>query len=236
MSETSPPEPEPTIASLEGEGVELSLDELGRAYAKAIGLVPESSEPDKPTKPQPVDDNAACELSPKSILEAILFVGSPEESEPLTTNKIASLIRDVSPKEVLQLAKELQQEYEQSGSAFRLQRDRNKLRLVLADEYDIVRESFYGEVRKARLSQQAIDVLAIVAYNQPVRRDAVTELRGRECGAILNQLVKRNLLTSDVEDPKSRVKVYRTTDRFLDLYRLESLDDLPQSEDIVLPE
>ena len=229
-------EPEPSIDSLHVEGVELSLDELGRAYAKAVGLVPDEPVAVSTAEPEPIDDDAACELSPLSILEAILFVGTPEESEPLTSRKIASWIRDVSPEEITKLTKELQATYEKEGSAIRLERDHNKLRFVLASEYDPVRENFYGEVRKARLSQQAIDVLAIVAYNQPAQKDRVTELRGKECGAILNQLVKRNLLSAESPEPKSRVKIYRTTDRFLDLYGLDSLDDLPQSEDVLIPD
>lgn len=221
---------------MQEEGVELSLDELGRAYAKAIGLVPE--EPESPPEPETetTDDNSVCELSPKSILEALLFVGTPDDSDPLTTNKVASMVRGVSVKEVTQLAKELQAEYEKAGSAFRIERSKNRLKLVLADEFDAVRESFYGEERKARLSQQAIDVLAIVAYKQPVKRETVNELRGRDCGSILNQLVKRELLSVETAEPKSRVKSYRTTDRFLDLFGLDSIDDLPQSEDAMLPE
>ena len=133
-------------------------------------------------------------------------------------------------------AKELQSEYETNKSAFRLMIDRNKLKLVLAEEYAVVRESFYGEIRKAKLSQQAIDVLAIVAYNQPVKREDVNELRGRECSGIIKQLVKRQLLSVETAEPKSRVKVYRTTDRFLDLFGLETLEDLPRSEDAMVPD
>ena len=234
MSEPTP-QPEPDENVLE-DGVELSLDELGRAYAKAVGLEPEEAAEPKKNEPAPVDDNAACELSPKSILEALLFVGNPDDDEPLTTNKIASMIRGVTPKEVTALAKELQSEYETNKSAFRLMIDRNKLKLVLAEEYAVVRESFYGEIRKAKLSQQAIDVLAIVAYNQPVKREDVNELRGRECSGIIKQLVKRQLLSVETAEPKSRVKVYRTTDRFLDLFGLETLEDLPRSEDAMVPD
>lgn len=227
---------DPSLEEIPEDGVELSLDELGRAYARASGVEPAPLPVEQDVEPAAQDDDAHCELSPKSILEAMLFVGSPDPSEPLTTRKIASWIRGVSPKEVTQLAKELQAEYEEAGSAFRLERDRNQLKLVLASEYDAILDSFYGEARKAKLSQQAIDVLAIVAYKQPISRDIVNELRSRDCGSILNQLVKRNLISWELEQEKSKVKVYRTTDRFLDLYGLESIEDLPQSEDFSLPQ
>ncbi|MDG2013030.1 MAG: SMC-Scp complex subunit ScpB [Pirellulaceae bacterium] len=218
------------------DGIELSLDELGRAYARASGLEPEEIPETLETEPVVQDDDAHCELSPKSILEAILFVGSTDPDEPLTTRKIASWIRGVSPKEITQLAKELQQDYEQTGSAFRVLQDRNQLRLIIASDYEIVRESFYGEARKAKLSQQAIDVLAIVAYNQPIKKEDVNELRSRDCGSILNQLVKRKLLDWSPDQEKAKLKLYHTTDRFLDLFGLESIEDLPQSEEFSIPD
>ncbi len=235
MDEETPSE-EPTIESLQQEGVELSLDQLGRAYAKAVGLVDETQEPVQAKKqPVSIDDDAACELSPKSILEAILFVGSAD-NEPFTSRQIAALMRDVSAKEVASLAKELQLEYEQTGSAYRIERDKNKIRMVLAEPFHVVRENFYGEVRHAKLSQQAIDVLAIVAYNQPVTRDHVSKLRGRDCGAILKQMVKRDLLVDQSTKENARIKEYRTTDRFLELFGLETIADLPQSDDASTPD
>ena len=219
------------------DGVELSLDELGRAYAKAVGLIPDepaAAEPD--ALPEVVDDDAACELSPRSILEAMLFMGSPDADSPLTTRKVASWIRDVSPKEVTELAKHLQEEYEEQGMAIRIERDRQRLKLVLDPEFEPVRESFYGEVRKARLSQQAIDVLAIVAYKQPATKERVSDARGRDCGSILNQLTKRKLLQVDRDPENARVRLFSTTDRFLELFGLDSLEDLPQAEDILPPE
>ncbi|MGI9519059.1 MAG: SMC-Scp complex subunit ScpB [Pirellulaceae bacterium] len=217
--------------------VELSLQELGRAYAQAAGLVTEEDAISEPDDEQaPPDDDTACEISPRSILEALLFVGTPDEDSPLTTRKIASWIRDVTPAEINQLAKELADEYAERSSAIRLHRDQGKLRLVLAEEFESVRDRFYGEVRHARLSQQSIDVLAIVAYNQPMVREEVNRLRGRECSAILNQLTKRQLLSAVPKPDSPRTKEYRTTDRFLELFGLETLDDLPQSEEALLPE
>ncbi len=224
----------------ESEPVELSLDELGRAYAKAVGLVtgtaPSVDEKElNELSDQSADDETSCPITPKSILEAILFVGAPDSDEPLTTRQIASWLRDVSPQEIARLAKELNEAYAAEGAAYRIEHNKGQLRLVLTDQFGDIREKFYGEVRKARLSQQAIDVLAIVAYNQPVARQQVDELRGRNCSAILNQLVKRQLLSVEKNDA-TKLKEYRTTDRFLELFGLNSIDDLPQSEDAMLPE
>lgn len=217
--------------------MEMSLSELGRAYAKAVGLIPdEPSAEDETTADEPDNDETVCPISPRSILEAMLFVGNPEDGGSLTTRQIASLIRDVSAREVSQLVKELNQQYEQEGAAWRIEREQQRLRLVLADAFEPIRERFYGEVRKARLSQQAIDVLAIVAYHQPTTRDHVSELRSRDCNSVLNQLVKRELLAIATDPENPRIKLYRTTDRFLKLFGLDSLEDLPQSAESLLPD
>ena len=84
----------------------------------------------------------------------------------------------------------------------------------------------------ARLSQAAIDVMAIVAYNQPTTREQVDKVRGKPSGSVLSQLVRRELIA--VEDGKedARVRYYSTTERFLDLFRLDNVSDLPQSHDV----
>jgi len=93
-----------------------------------------------------------------------------------------------------------------------------------------VRNKFYGRVREAKLSQAAIDTLAIVAYRQPLTSETVSQLRGTLSGHLLTQLVRRQLLTAErLED--SRRMQYRTTDRFLELFGLESLEELPDSEE-----
>ncbi len=217
--------------------IEFSLDDLGRAYAEAVGLKPKpsmaGSDPMIPAVDDPRDvadaDNAACELSPKTILEAILFMGSPDGVK-LTSRKIASMMRDVSAKEIHDLVKELNRDYEQQQAAYRINSDQHDLQLALVAEFEPIRQQFYGQVRLAKLNQSAIDVLSIVAYNQPVSAEDVDNLRTRPSGAILNQLVKRQLLEVISESTQRRTRLYKTTDRFLDLFGLESISDLPRAE------
>ncbi len=82
-----------------------------------------------------------------------------------------------------------------------------------------------------KLSRQAVEVLSIVAYRQPVTVQEVNTLRGKPSGAILAQLVRRDLISVSHDDRgpnASKAARYRTTRRFLELFGLESLDDLPQ--------
>ena len=103
------------------------------------------------------------------------------------------------------------------------------MQLVDDDEMNLVRAQFYGEVRHAKLNQNAIDVLAVVAYNQPVSKEEINKIRTRSSGPVLNQMVRRQLLTFEMTESKPHRKIYSTTDRFLDLFGLETLVDLPQT-------
>ena len=105
-------------------------------------------------------------------------------------------------------------------------------RLSLLEAFDSVRDRFHGRVRQARLSQAAVDVLAIVAYRQPLTSDEISSLRGTPSGNLLRQLVRRRLLRIERSEGKRQPAEYFTTDRFLELFRLESLEDLPQAEEL----
>jgi segregation and condensation protein B len=102
--------------------------------------------------------------------------------------------------------------------------------MQLCDEYAPLRNKFHGQLRQARLSQTAIDVLSIVAYNQPVSREEIDRLRGSKSGRVLAQLVRRELIRFESSTEDSSHKLYQTTERFLALFALEGLHELPRSD------
>jgi segregation and condensation protein B len=94
-----------------------------------------------------------------------------------------------------------------------------------------MRDKFYGRVKEARLSAAAIEVLSVLAYNQPATAEQLNEIRGSACGAALSTLVRRKLV--QVERPSDKDEpLYSTTDRFLKLFGLENLAELPRSEEL----
>jgi segregation and condensation protein B len=226
----------------------LSLEELGQAYAALLAKgtdpypQPEespaetahpASEP-PPDEPLPVlrgQDEAACEITPQTILEAMLFVGHPA-GEPLTSERIAALMRGVRADEVDELVRDLNQQYASAGCPYSVVSVGPGYQLSLQPEFASLREVFYGRVREARLSQAVIDVLAIVAYHQPIGQDEIDRLRGKPSGALLSQLVRRDLLLLERLPEKKAKPQYRTTERFLDLFDLDELSDLPRSQEI----
>ena len=245
----------------DGTDEEFSLDQLSQAYAQVLkerGSADEDAsakdqvvkagvgakaqtEPKKPkSKPKRASktlneidaaDNAGCAISPESIVESILFVGSPKDVKQ-TSRKIAALLRDVSPKEVTAIVKKLNATYESQNAPYRIDSTNGNLRMKLADSMEHIQVRFRGGMREAKLSQQAIDVMAVVAYNQPVTRDQVDKIRARPSGNILTQLVRRQLLNVERTETKPIQRHYRTTDRFLDLFGLDEIEDLPQSHDV----
>jgi segregation and condensation protein B len=120
--------------------------------------------------------------------------------------------------------------YESEGAAYTINREGGGFRMALREPFERVRHRFYARMREARLSRAAIEVLAIVAYRQPIRAEDVDELRGNKSGAILAQLVRRRLVALDRPAEAPRRPFYRTTDRFLRLYGLTTPQDLPSQE------
>jgi segregation and condensation protein B len=199
--------------------------------SKAGGADPAGDADQAPaeTGPEPADDDP-CEVSPLSILEAMLFVGN-RMSEPLTAAEAAGLMRGVEPGEIPGLIEQLNRRYAASGCPYHVVSEGPGYRMALRGEFSDVRHKFYGRVREARLSQAAVDVLAIVAYRQPITGEEVSKLRGTPSSHLLNQLVRRRLLSLERSAEKPRTVHYRTTERFLGLFGLGSLGDLPQSDD-----
>jgi segregation and condensation protein B len=226
------------------EVTELSLDNLGAAYAKAaaehdpesfvhVEEEPEVVEEEEETSSyfdEEEDDGVA---TPEQIVEAALFVGHPE-NKSFSTQRLASLMRDVTPEEVVEIIEQLNESYREAEQGIRAVRDEHGYRMSIAPAVEKVRRSFLGKVREARLSQTAIEVLALVAYQPGVTTQIVQDQRGRESGSLLNQLVRRRLLEMRREKPADggrAIPHYYPTERFLELFGLESLDDLPQVEE-----
>ena len=219
----------------------ISIEDLGRAYAELMhqGDDPyeeRHAETELAELQETVDsagrerEDEAVEVSPRSILEAMLFVGN-DTNEPLTSRMIASFMRGVTPEEIDELVLELNESYDQDATPYKIVAEMGGYRLTLRQAYHSLRDRFYGRIREARLSQSAIDVLSIVAYRQPVSRDEVDEFRGMKSGSLLSQLTRRRLLQLTPKSSESPAR-YSTTKRFLELFGLESIDDLPQSEDL----
>jgi segregation and condensation protein B len=138
----------------------------------------------------------------------------------------------VRPAEIDALVRELNRDYDRRNCPYGIVAEGAGYRLKLREQHARVREKFYGKARQARLSQAAIEVLAAVAYNAPIGADDVSRLRSTPSGHILAQLVRRQLLRIERGETKPRKTLYSTTPRFLELFGLDNLDDLPRSSNL----
>ena len=236
----------------------VSLDELARAFAQVMGAptgghteqeaqppaaeaAPGPAGPQAPREPgaavdgpqedERLADDDSGPLTPLGILEAMLFVGD-RDNRPLTAARAAELMRGVEQGEVGAMIDQLNERYLRNGCPYYIAQDSDGCRITLRKPFHPLREQFYGRVRQARLSQAAIDVLAIVAYQQPLSAEQIAAVRGKGGGAVLSQLVHRGLLRIERPPGKRRSVQYFTTERFLQLFGLQTLANLPQSEEL----
>jgi segregation and condensation protein B len=180
----------------------------------------------------PHDEAAFSETAPPPLLrivEALLFVGGV----PLTAARACETIRGLTEEQFTETVAALNAEYRTQGRPYLVQAQGPGHVMLLRPRFQWVLERLYGGQRAARLSAASIDVLALVAYRQPATKQEIDTLRGTDCGSLLRQLVRRGLIAVvQRADAHGREVSYATTPRFLDLFKLRTLDDLPQTQDL----
>ncbi len=166
--------------------------------------------------------------SRKSTIEAILFAAG----EPVDAGRIASIM-GIEKDEVLQTAKELGDEYSFDQRGIRLVRTGERLQLVSAPEYSETVVKTLERRKPPKLSQPALEVLAICAYFQPVTRAYVEQVRGVDSSYTMGILLDRELIESCGKlDVPGRPSIYRTTDLFLRVMGITDLSELPKLPDL----
>jgi segregation and condensation protein B len=163
-----------------------------------------------------------------------LFVGHPD-NKPLTPELLASVMRGVHPGEIEWIVEELNRSYESEGAAFRIAMISGGYQMELSSSLESLRDRFYGKVKEAKLTQVAVDILALVGYQPGIERKELFDQVGKAAGGVVNQLVRRNLLELRREGKgKGRQERYYPTSRFLAIFQIESLEDLPRVDEFQL--
>jgi len=162
-----------------------------------------------------------------AALEAVLFASG----DPVPAERIARLL-GVTENEIFAAADQLVKAYEQRRSGIRLLRLADKLQLCSAPEYAEFVTHALEQRRPPRLSQSALEVLAIVAYFQPVTRAYIDQVRGVDSSYTVSMLIERGLIEAAgrLEVP-GRPTLYRTGDVFLRTMNITSVDELPALPD-----
>ena len=161
------------------------------------------------------------ELRP--ALEAILMVAD----EPLDEVALATVV-GYPVAEVGQALAALAEEYDAQGRGFELRNVAGGWRFYTRDDYAAVVERFVLDGQQARLTQAALETLAVVAYKQPVSRARVSAIRGVNVDGVMRTLVTRGLVEEAGADAETGAHLYRTTSYFLERIGITSLDELPE--------
>ena len=164
----------------------------------------------------------------KSALESMMFVWG----EPLDV-KTAADVFNMNRQEIYDCFLELQKEYEQEGRGIVIREVNQSFQFVTREENADYIERLCTPVKVRKLSQSALEVLAIVAYKQPVTKGEIEAIRGIKCDRVMDGLIRKDLVCEKGRsDSVGRPILYGTTDTFLENFGFSSLKELPPIDDL----
>jgi len=164
----------------------------------------------------------------KSALESMMFIWG----QPLDVKTCADIF-NVSKEDMTEYFLELQAEYEQEGRGIVIRQVNKSFQFVTRPENAEFIERLCTPVKVKKLSQSALEVLAIIAYKQPVTKGEIDAIRGVKCDRVIDGLMKKELVcVKGKSEGIGRPLLYGTTDNFLKQFGFSSLKELPEIEDI----
>lgn len=175
-------------------------------------------------------NSSAERISPSRVIEAALFVGG----SPLTAKKLRTLLRgNFADDFVEQTIDELNQLYRTEQRPYEILFGKGGYRMTLKSDFHTVQNRVFGiGPKEVKLSQEALEMLSLIAYQQPITPKKIAELRSDQTTSTLRNLVRRELIAIH-RDTENRKQIdYRTTPRFLELFGLEHIDELPQADEL----
>ena len=164
----------------------------------------------------------------KHIIESLLFVAD----EPLPVDRIKKILIQAETGEIREAMAELAAEYEARGGGFYLDEVAGGYQIRTRPKYtDWIKKLI--QPRPLRLSKPALETLVIIAYKQPIIRSDIEHLRGVDCGGVIRVLLERKLIrVLGRKEIAGRPLIYATTKRFLEIFDLKNLRDLPTPKEI----
>lgn len=165
----------------------------------------------------------------KQVVEALIFASDA----PISENKIAAMVEDVTPKQVEKIVAALNREYSQSRRAFFIQKVAGGFQIHTQSQFaPWIKKLFKGRA-KPRLSQAGLEALAIIAFKQPISRVAVDAIRGVHSGGVIKNLLERNLICiAGRSEGQGKPLLYGTTKEFLGYIGINDISELPRPREI----
>ena len=167
------------------------------------------------------------------IIEGILFLVGDEGIE---AKKLQEIL-EIDEKELAKNLNQLKIEYENENRGLKIDYLGNKFKLTTKKEHNKYYEKLKEEEISSTLSEAALEALVIIAYNQPITRIKVDEIRGVGSSHLIRKLLLKNLIKEvGKSDTPGRPNLYGTTDEFLDYFGLKTIKDLPEIKEIKIDE
>jgi segregation and condensation protein B len=162
-----------------------------------------------------------------ALLESLLF----STQHPLTPARLAELLGLPTTKSIRAAVRELNRQYEQTNRSFRVEQVAGGFALLTLPNFGTQIAKLHQREADAKLTRAAMETLAIIAYKQPILRADVESIRGVVCGETIRSLMEKHLvkIVGRAEEP-GRPILYGTTKRFLEIFGLNALADLPQPD------
>ncbi len=229
---------DPAENSNDEDGSEfVSLEELGSVYARVLqgqDPTPSVAKSHRLEAQASIDFHGSISIhgetdgvpvSLPSIIESLLFVGT-RDGQAVSLDELKVSLKEFPEAEILQGLEQLQTSLDAQNSSVRLTQDSEGYRLSLTSDLDaLIEELKWGATKEVVLSQAAIDCLSIVAYQPGISRADLEDQLGQGVGSTLALLQRRELIKLDEDG-------FQTTQRFLDIAGIESLEDLPKADDL----
>ncbi len=229
-AEVSPEEPGPLQQTVESVNEdEKILDNMETPPEKAIAQPSE-----KETSPAFDLQSAASNDSPtlESVIEAVLFA----TDEPLPESKLAGIV-EATAKQVRDCVENLNAKYEANHNAFRIEQIAGGYQMLTQPIYNSWLKKMVKVRSDSKLSPAAMETLAIIAYKQPIIRADIEAIRGVAVGEVIRSLMYKGLVKiAGRAEILGRPMLYGTTKKFLEVFGLNSLKDLPKAEDLKNPD
>ena len=213
------------IASLQEQGILEEPDEDDDFSDDIAGDEDEAMDEDE-------DFADGMDVTVESVIEAVLFASD----EPLSAQRLVNIVETGSVKQVRQCVENLNGKYDDGNFAFRIEQLAGGYQMMTLSTYNIWLKKLLRARTDTKLSQAALETLAIISYKQPVIRADVEAIRGVAAGEMIRSLMYKGLVKIvGRAEVLGRPMLYGTTRKFLDSFGLNTLKDLPKIEELKRP-
>jgi segregation and condensation protein B len=184
----------------------------------------------EPTEPAAIDPHSRD--SKLARLEAVLLIAD----EPLPARRLADVVGLADATEARRLIDRLKELYDDDDSAFQIEELAGGYQLLTRPRYHPWLARLKRTGHEVRLTPTALETLAVIAYKQPIMRAEVEKVRGVSCGEVIRQLMEKGLVrVAGRHDSLGRPQLYGTTKRFLQVFGLNTIKDLPEVDALRKP-